>query len=71
MAIRGVCMHVDVLKMDQRSGIHNLSVGGEGTANEKRLNTNYIWSSGLPDFSCYMIPKPEKMYQMNTKSTKW
>jgi hypothetical protein len=25
----------------------------------------------LPDFSRYMIPKPEKMYQMNTKCTKW
>jgi hypothetical protein len=25
----------------------------------------------LPDFSWYMIPKPEKMYQMNTKCTKW
>jgi hypothetical protein len=27
--------------------------------------------SGLPDFSWYMIPKPEKMYQMNSKCTKW
>jgi hypothetical protein len=27
--------------------------------------------AGLPDFSWYMIPKPEKMYQMNTKCTKW
>jgi hypothetical protein len=27
-----------------------------------------IWS-GLPDFSSYMIPKPEKMYQMNSKCT--
>jgi hypothetical protein len=26
---------------------------------------------GLQDFSCYMIPKPEKMYQMNAKLTKW
>jgi hypothetical protein len=24
---------------------------------------------GLPDFSWYMIPKPEKMYKMNTKCT--
>jgi hypothetical protein len=33
-----------------------------------------IWKSvraGLPDFSWYMIPKPEKMYQMNKKCTKW
>jgi hypothetical protein len=22
--------------------------------------------TGLPDFSCFMIPKAEKMYQMNT-----
>jgi hypothetical protein len=27
--------------------------------------------SGLPDLSCYVIPKPEKMYQTNTKFTKW
>jgi hypothetical protein len=26
---------------------------------------------GLPDFSWCMIPKPGKMYQMNTKCTKW
>jgi hypothetical protein len=26
---------------------------------------------GLPDFSWCMIPKPGKMYQMNTKYTKW
>jgi hypothetical protein len=25
----------------------------------------------LPDFSWCRIPKPEKMYQMNTKCTKW
>jgi hypothetical protein len=30
------------------------------------LYSNY----GLPDFYWYMIPKPEKMYQMNTKCTK-
>jgi hypothetical protein len=28
-------------------------------------------SPGLPDFSWYMIPKPEKMNQMNKKCTKW
>jgi hypothetical protein len=28
-------------------------------------------SPGLPDFSWCMIPKPEKMYQMNTNCTKW
>jgi hypothetical protein len=27
--------------------------------------------SGLTDFSWCMIPKPEKMYQMNTKYTEW
>jgi hypothetical protein len=26
---------------------------------------------GLPDFSWYMIPKPEKMYQKDSKCTKW
>jgi hypothetical protein len=26
---------------------------------------------GLPDYSWYMIPKPEKMYRLNTKCTKW
>jgi hypothetical protein len=26
---------------------------------------------GLPDFSWYMIPKLEKMYQVNTECTKW
>jgi hypothetical protein len=26
---------------------------------------------GLPDFSWYIIPKPEKMYQMVTNCTKW
>jgi hypothetical protein len=29
------------------------------------------YMSGLPDFSWCMMPKPEKMYQMNTKCTKW
>jgi hypothetical protein len=27
--------------------------------------------AGLPDFSLYMIPKPEKMYHMSTKCKKW
>jgi hypothetical protein len=26
-----------------------------------------LLQTGLPDFSWYMIPKPEKMYQINTK----
>jgi hypothetical protein len=34
-------------------------------------STKYVWIAGLPDFSWCMIPKPEKMYQMNTKCTKW
>jgi hypothetical protein len=25
----------------------------------------------LPDFSWYIIPKPEKINQMNTKCTNW
>jgi hypothetical protein len=29
-----------------------------------------LFRPGLPDFSWYIIPKPEKMYQMNTKFTK-
>jgi hypothetical protein len=28
-------------------------------------------STGLPDFSWCMIPKPVKMYQINTKCNKW
>jgi hypothetical protein len=27
--------------------------------------------AGLPDFSWCMIPKQEKMYQINTNCTKW
>jgi hypothetical protein len=27
--------------------------------------------SGLPDFSWFMLPKQEKMYQINAKCTKW
>jgi hypothetical protein len=27
--------------------------------------------AGLPDFSWNIIPKPEKMYRMNSKCTKW
>jgi hypothetical protein len=30
-----------------------------------------IFFTGLPYFSSYMIPKPEKMYQTDTKWTKW
>jgi hypothetical protein len=30
-----------------------------------------IFKAGLPDYSWYMIPKPEKIYQMNTKCAKW
>jgi hypothetical protein len=40
--------------------------------------TSFYMKAGLPVFSCYMIPKLErnvpnehKMYQMNTKCTKW
>jgi hypothetical protein len=29
------------------------------------------YGAGLPDFSFKTIPKPEKMYQANTKCTKW
>jgi hypothetical protein len=28
-------------------------------------------NSGLPDFCWYVIPKPEKGYQISTKCTKW
>jgi hypothetical protein len=31
----------------------------------------YAFQPGLPDFSWYMTPKPEKMYQMNTQCAKW
>jgi hypothetical protein len=27
--------------------------------------------AGMPDFSSYIIPNPEKMYQMNAKFNKW
>jgi hypothetical protein len=30
-----------------------------------------VHKPGLPDFSWCMIPKPEKMYQINTKCSKW
>jgi hypothetical protein len=30
-----------------------------------------LCTTGLPDFSWYLIPKPETMYQKNTKCTKW
>jgi hypothetical protein len=30
-----------------------------------------VGTAGLPDFSGCVIPKPEKMYQINTKCTKW
>jgi hypothetical protein len=33
-------------------------------------NSGTLSDTGLPDFSWYMIPKPEKMYQINTKCTK-
>jgi hypothetical protein len=35
------------------------------------FGSNFKPEPGLPDFSWYMIPKPQKMYQMNTKCTKW
>jgi hypothetical protein len=35
------------------------------------LFNNFALHPGLPDYSWYMIPKQEKMYQMNTKRTKW
>jgi hypothetical protein len=31
----------------------------------------FFFPPWLPDFSCYTKPKPEKMYQMNTKCIKW
>jgi hypothetical protein len=36
-----------------------------------QLGECFETGSGLPDFSWYMIPKKEKMYQMNRKYTKW
>jgi hypothetical protein len=33
--------------------------------------TRMISAPGLPDFSRRMIPKAGKMYQMNSKYTKW
>jgi hypothetical protein len=36
------------------------------------LTLTYIsLTPGLPHFSWHMIPKPDKMYQRNTKCTKW
>jgi hypothetical protein len=29
------------------------------------------WDPGMPDFSWHMIPKPEIVYKMNTKCTRW
>jgi hypothetical protein len=29
------------------------------------------WQSGLPDLCWYVIPKPEKMYRISTKYSKW
>jgi hypothetical protein len=36
-----------------------------------RSSTLRLPAARLPDFSWSMIPKPEKMYQMNTKCPKW
>jgi hypothetical protein len=30
-------------------------------------NDHNMYQEGFPDFSWYTIPKPDKMYQMNTK----
>jgi hypothetical protein len=37
----------------------------------KQVGKQFALLPGLPDFSWYMIPKSEKMYQMNTKCTVW
>jgi hypothetical protein len=31
----------------------------------------YYFQAGLPDFLLCMIPKPEKVYEMNIKCTNW
>jgi hypothetical protein len=36
-----------------------------------RKRFRIVSTAGLPDFSWCMIPKPGKMYQMNTICTKW
>jgi hypothetical protein len=36
---------------------------------QKTTSTNVV--AGLPDFYWYMIPKTEKMYQMNKICTQW
>jgi hypothetical protein len=47
----------------------------EGTESYTRMydasDTYLHVGLGLPDFSWCMTPKPEKMYQMDTKCTKW
>jgi hypothetical protein len=51
-----------------------VTFGGIGTRSSRRSQAEALiateFYSGLPDFSWYMIPKPEKMYQMNTECTK-
>jgi hypothetical protein len=41
------------------------------TVQQVKFFVRSVWSAtGLPDFSWYMIPKLEKMYEMNTKHNK-
>jgi hypothetical protein len=49
----------------------NQQIKKQGCSTRAETMENSAENSGLPDFSWYMIPKQEKMYQMNTKYTKW
>jgi hypothetical protein len=55
------------IKNDPKHCPHTYS--GQTLLQRKAVFLAFVWTSraGLPDLSWFVIPKPEKMYQMNTK----
>jgi hypothetical protein len=62
-------MEVSKVVKDIPKGIKNVFI--ECDWNELRCITSFGCKSGLPDFSCYDIPKRGEIEQMTTKYTKW
>jgi hypothetical protein len=64
-------------------GYYYIGIVGEGGRlwfSESKANLTYfnfdlvrmsLGRAGLPDFSWYMVPKPEKMYQISKKRIQW
>jgi hypothetical protein len=58
-------------KMYEKSAPRQKKIKSFGFCHPTEFCPDFMLAPGLPDFSWYIISKPEKLHQMNTKCTKW